>query len=175
VLTWTIGCCALLATVFAVSAGSKVRSGAAFRMFRESLRGTGVLPRRLVRPVAVAVPLAEAGTAGLLVVPATVRAGAVLALGLLLAFSVAIASVLRRGTPASCRCFGVRDVPFSRRHLVRNGLLGAVALAIAAAPAAPQAQHPAATALAAAVGFVAAAFVVALDELVDLFSPAPAR
>jgi hypothetical protein len=171
VLAWTTGCCALLAAVIAVSAGSKVRTGTALRLFRESIRSMGVLPGWLVPPVAVAVPLAEALAAGLLVVPSTARAGAVLALCLLLAFSVAITSVLRRGTSASCRCFGVRDVQFGRRHLVRNYLLVAIAVAVAAAPATPEAEHPAAIALAVAVGFVGAAFVVVFDELVDLVSP----
>jgi hypothetical protein len=169
-----IGCCALLAAVFAVSAGSKVRTGPALPMFRESIRSMGVLPERLVRPVAVAVPLVEAVAAGLLAVPSTARAGAVLALCLLLAFSAAIASVLRRGASASCRCFGVREVQFGRRHLVRNGLVAVAAVATAAAPATPHTAHPAAIVLAVVVGFVVAAFVVVFDELVDLFSAAGA-
>ncbi|GAB3976601.1 MauE/DoxX family redox-associated membrane protein [Plantactinospora veratri] len=99
----------LLVLVFLASAGSKLRGRASFRAFADSLRAMALLPSRVVGPVAVAVTTAEAAVPVLLVplpVAGLTTVGFALAAALLAAFTVAVAAVLRRGTPVSCRCFG---------------------------------------------------------------------
>jgi hypothetical protein len=162
-----IGCCWLVAVVFAISATGKLRNRAVRAAFRRSVRDMAVLPAGAVRPVAVAAPVGEAATAVLLAIPATAVVGCVLAFVLLGAFTAGIATVLRRGTSASCLCFGTTERPYSARHLVRNALLGAAALAGALLYGIPV-EAPAAL-LAIAAGGVAALVVVTFDELLDLF------
>jgi hypothetical protein len=98
----------------------------------------------------------------------TATIGGALALGLLSAFTTAIVIVLRRGTQASCLCFGATERPYRPRHLVRNGLLAAAALAGAVLSGHPI-DLPAAL-IAIAAGAVTALVLVTFDELLDLFS-----
>jgi hypothetical protein len=163
-----VGCCWLVAVVFAISAVGKLRTAGARSAFRRSVTGMAVLPARAVRPVAAAVPIAEATTVVLLLVPRTAALGCVLALGLLAAFSIGIVVVLRRGTRAGCLCFGTTERPYRRRHLVRNGLLTAAALTGAVLSGHPT-TLPAAL-ITIAGGTLAALVLVVFDELLDLFS-----
>lgn len=163
-----VGCCWLVAVVFAVSAVGKLRSAAVRAAFRRSVAGMAVLPARAVGPVAVAVPIGEAVAVALLVVPPTAALGAALALALLVAFTSGIAIVLRRGTRAACLCFGTRERPYGVRHLVRNGLLAATALAGAVLVGQPTDQALALIMMAG--GALAALVLVVFDELLDLFA-----
>ncbi len=110
-----------LAATFGVAAVAKLRSAAATEADFASLG----LPRpdlwvRLV-------PAMESATAAVLVV--VPGWGGVLAFALLAAFTANLAAVLRSGRVASCACFGgATATPVSSRHLVRNGILLAVAL-----------------------------------------------
>jgi membrane protease YdiL (CAAX protease family) len=71
--------------------------------------------------------------AALLIPSPTARAGAILALVLLAAFTAVVGRALARGEQPDCNCFGaVRSEPISRWTLVRNLLLGAVAAALIA-------------------------------------------
>jgi hypothetical protein len=167
-----VGCCWLVAVVFAISAAGKLRSAGARAAFRRSVADMKVLPSRAVGPVAAAVPIAEALTVVLLVLPPTAVYGCVLAGVLLAAFTTGILIVLRRGTRASCLCFGASERPFSARHVVRNVLLAAAALSGALLSAQPV-DLPAAL-VAIAAGAIAALLVVTFDELLDLFGT-PAR
>jgi uncharacterized membrane protein YphA (DoxX/SURF4 family) len=118
-----------LAAVFAVAGVAKLldREGT-----RESLGQFG-LPSRLAPGAAFVLPAVELVTAGLLVPAATARAGAVLALALLLVFLVAIGRSLMRGEQPDCNCFGaIHSKPIGRWTLVRNLGLGAVAAALVA-------------------------------------------
>jgi hypothetical protein len=75
--------------------------------------------------------------------------------------------VLRRGTRAGCLCFGATERLYGPRHLVRNGVLAAAALAVAVLS-----EHPAdllAALIAITAGAVAALVLVMSDELLDLF------
>jgi hypothetical protein len=157
----------LVAVVFAISAVGKLRTAAVRAAFRRSLADMAVLPARAVGPVSAAVPIAEAAAVVLLVLPATAVFGSVLALGLLAAFTTGIAVVLKRGTRAGCLCFGTTERPYGRRHLIRNGLLAAAALAGAVASG-PSTDLPAAL-IAIAAGAIAAFVLVTFDELLDLF------
>ncbi|WP_326943175.1 methylamine utilization protein MauE [Amycolatopsis sp. NBC_01307] len=158
-------CATLIAVVFAASSVSKLRD---FRGFARSVPALVPMPANAVVPVSVAVVGAEAGAAVLVVVPATATAGFVLASLLLLAFAASIGTALRRGRPASCRCFGTADTPVGPRHLARNTVLLCFAVLGAFAP-----EHlppVAGAALAVAAGGVAAVLVVAMDDIAVVFA-----
>lgn len=163
-------CQGLLAVVLLVSATSKLRSGQALRAFSESLASMRLVRAARTRAVAIAVANAEGVAAALLLVPATRDAGFAAAAALLAVLTVGVAVVLARGTAQPCRCFGTSATPLSRRHLVRNVLLCAAALAGIAVPGG---EPPLAGALIALfAGASAGLLVTALDELVTLFAPA---
>lgn len=156
-------CAALIAVVFAASSVSKVRD---FRGFARSVPVLAPIPAKWVTPVSMAVVVAEAAAAVLALV--TAKAGFVLAGGLLLAFAAAIAASLRRGQPASCRCFGPADTPLGPRHLVRNAVLVCFAVLGALAP-----EHPpsvAGAAVAVTAGVVVAVLVIAMDDIAVVFA-----
>ena len=86
----------------------------------------------LPRPglLAVLVPVVEFACAILLVV--VPGWGGVASFGLLAAFTAVLVTVLRSGRVVPCACFGGNDRdPISIRHVVRNGVLGLLALAAA--------------------------------------------
>src|SRR4051812_9147270 len=91
-----------LAVVFAAAGVAKAADMAGTR---NTVTEFG-LPPRLVAPLGVALPVAELATAALLLPAATAWWGALTALGLLLAFMVAIAGNLARGRRPDCHCFG---------------------------------------------------------------------
>jgi thiol-disulfide isomerase/thioredoxin len=93
------------------------------------------VPAHLAGAVAVGLPLLEAVTAMLLVLRGPLPSiGGLLAVGLLAAFSAALARTLSRGGQTSCRCFGALSrKPLSRRSLYRNAVLASIAI-IAAVP-----------------------------------------
>jgi thiol-disulfide isomerase/thioredoxin len=114
----------VVAATFAVAACAKLadRSGTL-----EAVRGFGAL-ESLVRPIASILPFAELAAAVLLIPSATARAGAVLALVLLLAFSAAIARSMARGEAPDCHCFGqLHSEPAGPRTLIRNLVVAALA------------------------------------------------
>jgi len=160
----------LVGIVFAVSATGKLRGVAAFRHFEESARSMGV-PARLSRPVAVSVVAGECAAVVLLARGPGGAPGFALILLMLVAFTTAIARALRSGTKASCACFGATTAPLGRRHLVRNGVLLALAAfgltaGLAGTPAPAEAAGVLVAAFAALVG---ALLVVFTDELGTLF------
>lgn len=162
-------CRVLLAAVFAVALLSKLRGAEVFVSATRRL-----LPPRwadLDRVAAVAVAATELAVLALFAFPDTSRYGFVLAAGLLTAFTAGIWAALRRGESAPCRCFGASSTPLGRSHLIRNMLLGAIALLGALAPSGSIAL--AGVLLAVATGLVLATLVVNLDVLVDLFAPDP--
>lgn len=130
---------ALLCAVFAVAAVSKLTDRAGTR---ETLGQFGV-PPGLVAPGAVALPLAELVTAGLLVARTTAVAGAILAVALLGLFTCAIAVSMARGRRPACRCFGQLSAsPVGARTLARNAALMVVAAGVLAAELAAPAPEP---------------------------------
>lgn len=119
----------VVAAVFAVAAVAKL---ADVRATRSSLSALGA-PARLARPGAVALPLAELAVACTLVPAATARPGAIVALIVLAVFSAALARVAARRDVVGCRCFGALGSARPSLALVRNGLLGMAAAAVAIA------------------------------------------
>lgn len=167
----------LIGVVFLFSAWSKRPGGGRFKQFSDSLAAMRLLPARFVVPIATVVVCAEAAVV-LLLVPQPLRllavAGFALAIVLLLGFAVSIGLVLRRGVQASCRCFGGSGAaPFRRHHIVRNLVLVAAAGAGLVAALAEPSLSWEAVALAGVPGVVVALLTTRLDDVVELFAPAP--
>lgn len=119
----------VLATVLAVAGAAKLadRPGG-----RAAVSGFGV-PAPLAGPIAAALPLVELAAAVLLIPSLSARAGAALALLLLLAFSAAIARSIARGEAPECHCFGaLHSEPAGPRTLARNLVLAAAAAVVLA-------------------------------------------
>ncbi|MEV0581437.1 MauE/DoxX family redox-associated membrane protein [Nonomuraea sp. NPDC050310] len=162
-----VACQVLLGVVFAVSAMTKP---VGWKAFVSSLRSLRLLPGgRGAAAAAAAVVAAEAVCVGAVAV--WPRPGFALVVLMLVAFTGAVALSLRRGIRTPCRCFGASTTPLGRVHLVRNTLLGAVALTGWGA-ASPQAGTTtvAGAAVAVLAGVAGAVVLIALDDLVVLFA-----
>ncbi|MGW9195322.1 MauE/DoxX family redox-associated membrane protein [Micromonospora chersina] len=156
-----IACRVLLGTVLLAAAVGKVSGRDAYREFTRSVRDLGYRP---AGPLAAAVVAAEFIAVVLLaVVP---PAGFLLSAAVLLAFTVAVATNLRRAG-ATCRCFGRTAAPLGRHHVWRNAFLVGCAVAGALAPAGP--VRPGEAVLAVAGGLLTGALVVMMDDLRFLF------
>jgi hypothetical protein len=176
---------AVVSVVFGVSAASKVAGVQRQRAFAESLRALRLLPLPLVAPLAAAISCVELviavelAAAILGVVAGAPWALSVAVLGLLLAVAVlsaltaGIVLALRRGSAASCACFGASDRPLSRRHVLRNSVMQVVggSGAVIAAVSQTAVVDPVGAGLAGAVGVIVAVVLIRLDEIVELFAP----
>jgi uncharacterized membrane protein YphA (DoxX/SURF4 family)/peroxiredoxin len=112
-----------LALVFAFAGAAKL---VGLERTRATLAAFGV-PRGLVAPAAIALPIAELAVAAALIVPASARVGAVVAVVLLAAFSGAVARLLARGERPDCACFGgLGSTPVGTGTLTRNLVLAGV-------------------------------------------------
>jgi hypothetical protein len=155
----------LLGVVFAVSLAGKLRGTGDF--VEATRRLVPVRFARWDRPLSAAVAAVELAVIALLVFQPMVSF--VLALGLLAAFTVALAAALRRGETAPCHCFGSGGTPLGRRHLVRNAVLLSIA---ALGLAFPATSPPLAESLpAATIAIAAAVLVIRFDDLVELYQP----
>lgn len=156
--------------VFLVAALTKMRSRASRDAFLAAV--AELVPAAAPRPLGVLVIGIEFAVAVLVALPWTVVPGLVLALGTLVAFSIAIWSALRRGVTVACRCFGWSDAPVTRAHLARNGSLVATAVVglVARQAAGGAALHPAGIAVSLAAAFVLVVMVTSLDDLAWLVS-----
>jgi uncharacterized membrane protein YphA (DoxX/SURF4 family) len=111
-------CRVAIGLVFLISTLGKARDLAGFQ---QTIRTFNLLPRRLSGPAALLFVCSEAivviliALGGVLLLP-----GFLLALGLLLLFCVALASVLARNIQTSCHCFGASKTPVSSLELWRN-------------------------------------------------------
>lgn len=117
-----------LGAVFVLSGVSKLADSSGTR---DAVREFGA-PAALVRPIAFLLPIGELTVVGLVLFPATAVAGALLALALLAAFSVAIAVNLRKGRRPNCHCFGqIGSEPIGARTLGRNAGIASIAVLVA--------------------------------------------
>jgi Methylamine utilisation protein MauE len=117
----------VLAVAFAFAGGAKLADRQA------TAAGFDALGLSHPNQRAIQVPTVELSTAVVLLVAPV--GGAVLVLLLLGLFSWFLVRRLRSGSTAPCLCFGaVRTRPISWLDLVRNAALGAVAIAVLAAP-----------------------------------------
>lgn len=112
-----------LALAFVAAGALKVLDPAAFAL---SLSGARLLPTFAVGPAAILLPWLEIVSGLALLLTRRYRdAATVLLLGLLAAFTAALAAMLARGAAGSCGCFGA-GVAFLNRPdvgLARNLLL----------------------------------------------------
>ena len=121
----TIGLVAsiLLGLVFLVSGGSKIAAGPSWP---EQAKELGAPPA-----VVALLPWAEVTLGAVLVMRLIPVVAAVIALGVLMAFTMLIVRRLMQGRRPSCACFGAWSAkPLGAGHVLRN--LGFIALAIAA-------------------------------------------
>jgi len=118
----------------------------------------------------------ELAVPALLAIPATAPAGFAGAAVLLGAFTGSIVTTLRRGTRASCRCFGASSRPLGPAHAARGACLLAVAAVGGAGSSAGErgALDPAGVAVALAAAAAGVVLTVALDDLVSLLTARPA-
>jgi hypothetical protein len=167
-----LACRVAIGLAFAVSGISKVAGRRAFAEFVASVGTLARVPPGWRAPLAGVVVALELAVPVALLTPAA--AGAlVLAAGLLVAFSAAVWSALRHRTVTRCRCFGPTSAPLGPLHLVRNGLLLAVAALgaalLLAAPTGP--ADPGGLVVAAAAGVVLAAVLIRVDDLLSILTP----
>lgn len=171
-------CRLVLALLFSYSFLAKVRNPA---RFRASVTAFGLLPDRAAAPAVALVLAAELAAAlGLLIGGPTLAPGYGLAAGLLLLFTVVLATELVRGSGIGCGCFGRDERPVAPADLVRNaGLLALAAVGWWSAGQTSEATAPAVHLLAAVVlALAAAAFLLLwtqLAEIVELVAPAGLR
>jgi hypothetical protein len=183
-----IGVLVMAAAVFGVSATSKLRNPAAYRLFRTAIEETGLLQRAWLARASALVAAAEAITTALLAAAAVLMcagaAGAVLItrVALLLAallmavLILGVAGVMRRGVRASCPCFGTAsELPLGMPHLIRNLVLGSMLLlalggSVVARPGAPVPD----SALAIVAGLTLALLLIRTEDLAVLLVPATA-
>jgi uncharacterized membrane protein YphA (DoxX/SURF4 family) len=113
----------LLGLAFVVAGGSKVAAGPAWP---DQARGLGA--PSFVIPV---VPWFEIGLGAILIVQLAPVAAGLVALATLLVFTGLIVRRLTQGQHPPCACFGAWSAkPLGPGHLVRNGVLIALALVV---------------------------------------------
>ena len=157
---------AVLALVFIAAGVGKLLDLAGSRT---ALLGFG-LPDRWATPGAWILPVVELVAAAALLTQPFARAGAALAVLLLLAFIVGVVYALRQGYTPDCHCFGqLHSAPAGRGTIIRNGVLAAPAvLILVAGPgdalAGADADEAALVAAGALVAALAAATAVLLRE-----------
>jgi methylamine utilization protein MauE len=168
-----IGCRVAVAVVFLLAVTGKVVGRGAFAEFTRSVRDMKAAPTRLVGLTARATVLFEALTVVLVAIPRQIAAvvGFALALVLTAAFSGAILRTIRSGNRTSCRCFGRSSSPLGRRHLVRNGVLLAVAAAGLVAALAGGSAGLAGGLVAVLTGVFIGLLVAMFDDLAQLLAP----
>lgn len=111
-----------VSAILAFAAAFKVADPEGFAL---AISNYGLLPRQALQPMAFLLPALEGVVAAALFLPAYRRAAWLLALGLFLMFSGAVASALARGLDVSCGCFG-GAMKVSWLHLLGNLTLSAL-------------------------------------------------
>jgi uncharacterized membrane protein YphA (DoxX/SURF4 family) len=111
----------IVGVAFVVAGASKLAAG---DQWPAQARALGA-PESAITPL----PWVELGVGALLVAQVARRAVAVLAVALLIAFTVLIVQRLREGRHPPCACFGAWSAkPLGPGHLARNAVLIAVGL-----------------------------------------------
>jgi hypothetical protein len=166
---------AAVVVAFGMSAAAKLADPGAFRRSLPATLGVAPLRANRLAPAVVAAELAVLPplVVGVWWAPAAL-VGFALAGALLVAFTAALLSMIRRGVTEPCHCFGAQDSPPGRLDLVRNGLLVAAAVAglVVAAVAGPVVGSPGIEGAGGALlGVAAALLVVRLDDLRWMVGP----
>jgi uncharacterized membrane protein YphA (DoxX/SURF4 family) len=97
-----------------------------------TIAGFRILPQAFIGPMAIGLPYFELGLGLYLVIGLYTRIAAIIALVEFVVFAGAIASVVLRGIPIACGCFGQADTsPASWLDVVRDVALALLAGVIA--------------------------------------------
>ncbi|MEY9841012.1 MauE/DoxX family redox-associated membrane protein [Streptacidiphilus sp. EB103A] len=161
-----LSCAVLLSLVFGAAVVGKARSRERLRAFAAELSGFSWLAAKLRQATAVVVVAGE--LASVVLIWTAARWGGLLALALLLAFSVATVSADRA---ADCQCFGVttgEPAGSTGLFLTRNAVLTTAAAVVAFTPLA---QPVLLTAIAAVLGGgLASVLAIRTDDLAYLLA-----
>ena len=98
--------------------------------FAADIANYRLVPAALIGVLAAALPGVEIACALALLVPRTARAGALLAAGLLVVFTVGAIQALARDINLDCGCFGSVRAPVTMRTIVRDVAFLASAVAV---------------------------------------------
>lgn len=162
---------ATIVFTFLFSSVSKIRSATAWHLFLASVQQLN-LPKWAARPVAIGVVAAEIAVTVAVAIPFSSKAGLIGATILLLAFTGVIIHSIATKTEAGCNCFGGTSTrPFSLIHLVRNGILLAVAVSAMLAPAPFPDLSPLSWVIGGLVALLAAATISVFDDFASLIAP----
>jgi putative oxidoreductase len=108
--------CFLLILVFCYSAFTKLADQNTFR----DVLARGIFPDPVAFVLSFALPLLELGTAGLLFFPNTRKAGLLLSLLLLNAFTVYLVYMILFAPDLPCSCGGVLEALSWKQHVIFN-------------------------------------------------------
>jgi hypothetical protein len=167
-----LACRVIIGLVFAASAAGKLRP-ATFTAFVVSVRALAPWAAgRAATPLAGITLGAELAVAVAVLPHRTAPVALGVAALLLLAFTAALASAVRRGVDTPCRCFGASSSrPPGPPQVIRNLFLIVVAVAGIAASSGAAVQ-PGGAVVAVAAGLTAALLAIAADDLAFLL-PSP--
>lgn len=163
--------------VLAVSLISKLRSRSGFALFADAIADMGLVRASWARPAAALSMAAEAVVLAMLILPVSTVPGLAAAAVLFACFAATLATAVRRGVQVACHCFGASSTPVAWRHVVRGGILCAVAFtalccaSVSDTPAFTQIGAPQMLAATVVAGICVAALVW-IDDLVWLFRSA---
>jgi uncharacterized membrane protein YphA (DoxX/SURF4 family) len=127
----------VLVLVLRIAIGGVLAAAGALKVghandFASTIAGFRILPQPLVGPLAVGLPYFELGLGVYLLVGLYTRVAAAIAFIEFAVFAAAVASVVIRGIPIACGCFGQADTaPASWIDVVRDVGLAALAAIVA--------------------------------------------
>jgi hypothetical protein len=155
-----------LALIFLAALAGKLSGRQAVAAFGRMLSDLGV-PPGLLGPVGVALVAAEVSVVALAPWGTTGLVGSLVAVVLLAALTGGVAAAVRRGSTASCRCFGSRGQRLGSIHVIRNATLTAMAAvaAMATTLADGRTLHPAGAGLSVAAAALGALVIVYWEDL----------
>lgn len=168
-----IGARAMLFVIFVASFTGKARSRAAFTAFADSLAGFGLRGTGLQARTAGIVIAAEGAAAVLIALPFTAIWGLAAGGLIITVFTAKAAMARRQGLRPVCNCFGFSKSALGARHIMRNGLIIAVAMAGLLAELASGRTHlgVAPVVLATGIAVIAGTGIVVWDDLAALLGP----
>lgn len=133
ILTWVVLALRIVVgAIFIVAGLSKVGHA---DVFAAQIAGFRLLAQAVIAPMAIALPFLEILLGGYLVLGLFTRSAAWVAVVLLGAFDLAIASAVVRGMTVSCGCFGPNDATVTTwSEVARDAVFVLLALVIALRP-----------------------------------------
>jgi uncharacterized membrane protein YphA (DoxX/SURF4 family) len=115
----------VLAGVFVWAAAGKITDP---QGFARAIWNYRILPEAVVPVLAVGLPVLEIVAAAALLIPPLQKGGALILLGMLAVFIVALGSAMARGLDVDCGCFGEGSSTVGPMLIARNVALAAVAV-----------------------------------------------